>query len=79
MTLSNVYGLALRADKVGAAADVMSIIATAGVGIKYMYSFLFEGKGIMVFRTDDTDLADKTIMLEHLSCLSEDDLRGAVL
>lgn len=79
VTLSNVYGLALRADKVGAAADVMSIIATAGVGIKYMYSFLFEGKGIMVFRTDDTDLADKTIMLEHLSCLSEDDLRGAVL
>lgn len=74
VTISNVYAIALRADKVGAAAQAVTLIADGGVEIKYMYSFLFEGKGIVVFRTDDAAKADEVIMLNRLDCLSEEEL-----
>lgn len=75
VTISNVYAIRLDADRVGAAAEAMAQITGSGVEVKYMYSFLFGGKGIMVFRTDDAARADAVIMLRHLDCLSETELR----
>lgn len=75
-TISNVHAIRLADNKVGAAADVMTLITEAGVGIKYMYSFLFEGKGIIVFRADNTEKADEVIMLKKLDYLTETELRN---
>lgn len=74
-TISNVYALRLADNKVGSAADVMALITEEGVGIKYMYSFLYEGKGVIVFRADNNDKADEVIMLKKLNYLSEQDLK----
>ena len=41
VTLSDVHAIRLKDNKVGAAADVMTLITEAGVGIKYMYSLSF--------------------------------------
>lgn len=74
VTISNVYAVRITANVVGAAADVMALITGSGVEIKYMYSFLYGGKGILVFRTDNNDRADEVIMLRKIDCLSEDEL-----
>ena len=73
-TISNVHAIRLADNKVGAAADVMTPITEAGVSIKYMYSFLLDGKGVLVFRADNADKANEVIMLKKLDFLSEKDL-----
>lgn len=74
-TLSNVHAIRLADNKVGAAADVMALITEAGVGVKYMYSFLLEGKGVLIFRADNNDKANEAIMLNKLDFLTESDLK----
>ncbi len=54
VTLTDVFTIELE-DKPGEAARVMAIFAEAGINISYMYSFLVSGKGILVFRTSDTE------------------------
>lgn len=76
VTITNVYALRVSGDRPGAAAQAMEVITASGVAVKYMYSFLFEGKGIIVLRTDDAARADAAVMLGGLDCLSEADLRG---
>lgn len=73
-TISNVYAIRLADNKVGAAADVMTLITEAGVGIKYMFSFLLNGKGVLLFRADDENKANEVIMLNKLDFLNESDL-----
>ncbi|MBO7645396.1 MAG: amino acid-binding protein [Prevotella sp.] len=73
VTITNVYALQLADNEVGAAADAMTKIVGAGVSINYMYSFLFGGKGILVFRTDDTQKTEEAIMLNKFEFLSEKD------
>lgn len=73
-TMSNVYAIRLADNKVGAAADVMTLITEAGVGIKYMFSFLLDGKGVLLFRADDEAKASEVIMLNKLDFLNENDL-----
>ena len=53
-------------DKPGEAARVMAIFAEAGINISYMYSFLVSGKGILVFRTSDTEKTDAIIKAKGL-------------
>ena len=43
-------------DTPGAAAEVISTFAAAGVSIAYLYSFLFAGKGVLIFRTDEASM-----------------------
>lgn len=74
-TISNVHALRLADNKVGAAADVMTLITEGGVDIKYMYSFLYAGKGIIVFRADNYDKAEEVIMLNKLDFLTEEELK----
>ena len=43
-----------------------------GISITYIYTFLYAGKGILVFRTDNTELARKTIFENNLPFISEE-------
>ena len=54
VTLTDVFAIQLD-DKPGEAARVLAIFAEADINIAYMYSFLLSGKGILVFRTTDTE------------------------
>jgi hypothetical protein len=38
-----------------------------------MYSFLWKGKGVLVFRADPSEKAKETIMLKKLTFLTEAD------
>ena len=43
----------------------------AGIGISYLYSFLLGGKGILVFRTDNNDLARNVILTHRMNYIDE--------
>ena len=43
----------------------------AGIGISYLYSFLLGGKGILVFRTDNNDLARNVILTHQMNYIDE--------
>ena len=77
-TITNVYAIRLADNKVGAAADVVEKMTETGVGVKYMYSFLYDGKGIIVFRTDNNDKTEEAIMLKKLDYITEKDLMEQV-
>ena len=67
--------LSIELDDVpGRAADAVRIISNADISITYMYTFLFNGKGILIFRTDNTDGARETIILNSLKFIGEKDL-----
>ena len=75
VTLSDVHAIRLKDNKGGAAADVMTLITEAGVGIKYMYSFMLDGKGVLTFRADNPEKANEVVMLNKLDFLTETDLK----
>jgi hypothetical protein len=39
-----------------------------------MYSFLFHGRGLLIFRTDNADRAEEIIRRASLNSLTESDL-----
>ena len=51
MQLTEVIAVSID-DEPGRAASVIRAFSDAGVGILYMYSFLWQGKGVLVFRVD---------------------------
>ena len=59
-TLTDVFAIQLE-DKPGEAARVLALFAEADISIAYMYSFLLSGKGILVFRTSDTERTKQLI------------------
>jgi hypothetical protein len=73
VALSDVLALELD-DEPGRAADAISTFSKAGISIAYMYTFLLRGKGIMVFRTDNPELARETILQNNLNYIAEKDL-----
>ena len=76
-TISNVYAIRLSDNKPGAAADVVAKITKSGVGIKYMYSFMFGRHGILVLRAHNNDKAEEVIMLEKMDYIIEKELQDA--
>lgn len=72
-TLSDVFALQLD-NTPGQAARAIDAFAANGVNINYMYSFLFDGKGILIFRTGDNDKAREIISLNKMKFISEDQL-----
>ena len=67
--------LALELDnQPGRAADAIRVISAAGVSIKYMYTFLLGGKGVMIFRADPCDKAKEAIILNKLKFIAEENL-----
>ena len=73
VAISDVFALQLD-NKPGCAADVIEFFSKAGISITYIYTFLYGGKGILVFRTDNTELARKTIAENNLPFIAEEDL-----
>ncbi|MBR5052317.1 MAG: amino acid-binding protein [Bacteroidaceae bacterium] len=73
VAVSDVFALELD-NKPGCAADVVELFSKVGISITYVYTFLYGGKGILVFRTDNTELARKTIVDNNLPYISEESL-----
>ena len=73
VALSDVFALELD-DEPGRAADAVATFSEAGISIAYMYTFLLRGKGILVFRTDNADLARETIIQNNLKFIAEQNL-----
>ena len=73
VTISHVFAVELD-NRPGGAADVVARFSEAGVGISYMYAFVIEGRGILIFRTDQTEEAEKVIASNGLHALSESEL-----
>lgn len=68
VALSDVFAVILD-DRPGCAADALSLFCHAGISITYLYSFLLDGKGILVFRTTDAERAKEVIRLNDLRFL----------
>ncbi|MCR4860076.1 MAG: amino acid-binding protein [Bacteroidales bacterium] len=73
VAISDVFAVELD-NQPGGAADVVRLFSEAGVGITYMYAFLIDGRGILIFRTDQADAARDAISKGGLHCLTEKDL-----
>ena len=64
-TITDVFAIQLE-DKPGEAARVLTLFAGADISIAYMYSFLLSGKGILVFRSSDTEKTKQVIKEKSL-------------
>ena len=73
--LSEVFALSID-DQPGRAAETIKEISDAGVSILYLYSFLWKGKSVLVFRADQSEKAKESIMLNKLTFLTEEDFRA---
>ena len=73
VALSEVFAIELD-NQPGRAADAIEVFSKDGIGLTYMYSFLLNGKGILIFRTDDAEKARVAIEEHGLSYITEDDL-----
>ena len=56
VTKTEVFAIVLD-DRPGRAADAIACFAEGGISISYLYSFLYEGKGVLIFRTSDIEKA----------------------
>lgn len=73
VSLCEVFAIALD-DKPGCAADAIELFSREGISIAYLYSFLLGGKGVLVFRTDNSDKAREVISKNGLAVFHEKDL-----
>lgn len=53
-------------DQPGRAADAIACFAEGGISISYFYSFLYGGKGVLIFRTAEMEKAADIIAANHL-------------
>jgi len=75
VAISDVFALKLD-NEPGCAADVIELFSKEGISITYVYTFVYENKGILVFRTDSPELARETIIKNNLPYIDEDSLAG---
>ena len=73
VALSDVFAIELD-NTPGQAADTIKLFSNKDISIIYMYSFLFHGKGILVFRTDNTDEAREVILKSKLHSVTGKEL-----
>ena len=73
VALSDVFAIELD-NQPGRAADAVETFSKAGISITYLYSFLLNGKGILIFRTDNAEQARETISQNSLKFIAEEDL-----
>lgn len=71
--ISDVFAIKLD-NQPGRAAEAIRSFTNAGIGISYLYSFLLDGKGILVFRTDNTEKTREVILNDGLNFVEEKDL-----
>jgi hypothetical protein len=73
VALSEVFAIELDSQP-GRAADTIKLFSDASLSVIYMYSFLFHGRGLLIFRTDNADRAEEIIRRASLNSLTESDL-----
>lgn len=77
VTISDVFAIQLD-NTPGQAANLFELLSKGGVNISYMYSFMLKGKGIIIFRTGDTEKAHEIISLNKINFISEEHLSEVV-
>lgn len=77
VALSDVFAIELD-NQVGRAADAIAILAKEGISITYLYSFLVNGKGVLIFRTDNAERASEAIILSDMKFIGDKDLSSLV-
>ena len=77
VSMSEVFAVELD-DEPGRAADAIAVFAKEGISIAYLYSFRIQGKGALVFRTDNTEKARAAIAAAGLTLITEDALSTLV-
>ena len=73
IAISDVFALQLD-NQPGTAADVIELFSKGGISITYVYTFLFEGKAVLVFRTDSPEEARTIIAQNSLPYLDQEAL-----
>ena len=73
VSLCEVFAIELD-DRPGKAADAIETFAGEGISISYLYSFLLNGKGVLIFRTDNAEKAAEIIVSNGLNAIQEKDL-----
>lgn len=74
VTLTKVQAIELD-NRPGMAADALQTFTADDLNVRYMYSFLLGGKGILVLRTDNIDKASQLIQSKGFQSIDDDDLR----
>ena len=77
VALSDVLALELD-DEPGRAADAVKAFSQADIDITYMYSFLNENRGLLIFRTNDNERAQQIITTNNMQIISEEALQSLV-
>lgn len=73
VSLCEVFAIELD-DVPGRAADAIEIFSKENISIAYLYSFLLNGKGVLIFRTDNAEKAREVILTSGLNYIAEKDL-----
>ncbi len=73
VAVSDVYAIELE-NTPGKAAEAIGVFADAGIEITYLYSFLVDSKGILVFKTDDPKKTSAVIEEKKLKMIGENDI-----
>ena len=73
VSLNQVFAIELD-DVPGRAAEAIGFFAQEGISISYLYSFLLNGKGVLIFRTDNTEKAQEAIDRNGLVTIEEKDI-----
>lgn len=74
VTLTQVQAVELD-NRPGMAADALQTFAADDMNVKYMYSFLLKGKGILIFRTDNLDKSREIIEGKGYRELNDNDMQ----
>lgn len=72
-TLTQVQAISLD-NTPGMAADALEIFAADEIEINYLYSFLLKNRGVLIFKTDNKERADRIIAEHRLTALDDKDL-----
>lgn len=74
VTLTKVQAIELD-NRPGMAAEALQTFAADDLNVRYMYSFLLGGKGILVLRTDNLAKASELIASKGFTVVDDEDLR----
>ncbi|MDO4951991.1 MAG: amino acid-binding protein [Bacteroidales bacterium] len=77
VTMNDVFAIQID-NAPGQAAHLFETFSKADINISYMYSFMLKGKGIIIFRTSDTEKAREVISLNKINFISEENLTQVV-
>lgn len=75
VAVSDVFAIELD-NAPGKGAEAIALFAEADIEITYLYSFIVNSKGILVFKTDNPDKAKAIVSGHNLSVVSEEALAG---